>query len=199
MLKFEYMRMDLEQMAQYAFPNKALSKYSGKELAIASLAILAVGGVLLSVIAAPNLGLLFKHFKADTRNERWRIYQRLKRLEKDGYIKKSGRYYAPTPKGELLLNKAQFAQSKKHPVQWDGKWHFVMFDLPAKHLRARTDLRHFLQNLGYRRYQNSVYIHKYQHQSLIEQFCGLYGIRDFVNFVTATHCDNEQWVRSIVK
>mgnify|MGYP001564366787 CR=1 FL=1 len=192
-------RIDLQRAVEYAFPEKPLGEYSAKELTVATLGYLAIGTLLVSAIAVPGLSHAFKLFGVKTRNERWRLYQRLKRLEADGLIVRSGKYYVPSAKGQRLLTRALLAQQKRKPKRWDGRWHLVMFDLPAKHLRARTDLRNFLKELGFFHYQHSIYLHKFDMRATVEQFCELYGIREHVNFAIVLAYDNEQWVRSILK
>lgn len=180
-----------KSLQERIFPAKALAEYSGKELTIALLGLLAAGTVLVALITAPNLALLFKHFGATSRKEQYRLYRKLTYLERAGYVHKSGAYFVPTGKGATLLQKSVLkAKASVSKRAWDGKWHLVLFDLPATHARSRQDMRRFLTDIGYVHYQHSVFVHKFNFQSEVEKFCALYGVRPYVNFITATNFDN---------
>ena len=173
------------------FPQKPVAEYSGKELTVALLALLAGGVVVVSMIAAPGLTHVFAHFSAKSKHERYRIYNRLTKLEKSGYVHKSGHYFVPAPKGVVLIRKSMLrARTKTGVKRWDGRWHIVLFDLPRTHAPSRQDLRHFLLDIGYVHYQHSVFVHKFDFKKEVEEFCALYGVRAFVNFITATAFDN---------
>jgi CRISPR-associated endonuclease Cas2 len=73
--------------------------------------------------------------------------------------------------------------------RWDGKWYFIMFDIPGKMERPRKALRARLHELGYRSYQNSVFVHKHDLRKYVEPFCEFYGIQKHIRFITAVHVD----------
>ncbi len=173
------------------FPQKPLGEYSGKELTVALLALLAGGALLVTMMAAPGLTHVFAHFSAKSKRDRYRIYNRLTKLEEAGYVHKSGNYFVPAPKGVTLIRKAMVrARTKATSNRWNGLWHIVVFDLPKEHARSRQDLRHFLLDIGYVHYQQSVFVHKFDFKKEVEEFCSLYGVRPYVNFITATSFDN---------
>lgn len=176
---------------EYLLPKKPLAEYSGKELTVALLVLLAGGTLLVTMIAAPGLTHVFKHFGAVSKKDKYRLYHRLTELERAGYMHASGNYFVPTPKGVALIKKSLArAQARAKCAPWDGLWRMVMFDLPREHAAARQDLRHFLIDIGYVHYQHSVFVHKFDFQKEVEAFCALYGIRQFVNFMTVTTFDN---------
>ncbi len=190
------MKIDLNKVAGVLFPDKPLHEYSGKELGLATLGLIAGGALMISLITAPNLAKLFTRFGAKEKSEQWRLYQRIKRLEEKGYIAREGRWYAPTAKGERFIAEA-LLRKKPTTRRWDGRWHMVIFDLPAKHARARFDLNAFLREVGFVHYQKSVFVHQHDVRAQVAQFCDLYGIGEYVNFVTASHFDNEVWLKSL--
>jgi len=49
----------------------------------------------------------------------------------------------------------------KKTSQWDRKWRIVFFDIPEKHRRARDALREKLKEIGFREFQQSVFIQPY--------------------------------------
>ena len=107
-------------------------------------------------------------------------------LERSGYVEKTFRTYALSEKGKRLLTEDAVWNLKPPTVKgWDGEWHIVLFDIPGKKERARQALRARLQELGYKPYQNSVFVHKQNLRTLIEKFAAFYGIRGNVRFMIA--------------
>lgn len=62
-----------------------------------------------------------------------------------------------TKKGVDKALMASF-RADPRPKRKDGKWIMVMFDIPQKHPKARLLLRSVLENLGYKMFQQSVWV-----------------------------------------
>ncbi len=62
----------------------------------------------------------------------------------------------------------------------DGKWLMVIFDIPQKHPKARGLLRSILQNLGYKMFQQSVWITPYDVSEKTEKLLQFYSLDEYV-------------------
>jgi len=191
--------MDISDALDRAFEplQKPLTEWGGREYTIALLSVIATGTIAISVLAAPNLVQVFTLFKAKNRKERYRISARMRQLERSGYIEKTKKQYVLTRKGETRLNE-EYVWGMKPPIpkQWDHRWHFVAFDIPGEKRfeRSRQALRARLFELGFVRHQDSLFVHRYDMRTTIEQFAVFYGIEKFLTFIVATKIDNEQAV-----
>ena len=63
---------------------------------------------------------------------------------------------------ESLRDKSTQKQKK-----WDGRWRVVLFDIPERRRGARNRLRVFMQEYGFVRLQDSVWIYPYDCEDLI--------------------------------
>jgi DNA-binding transcriptional regulator PaaX len=61
----------------------------------------------------------------------------------------------------------------------DGKWLMVMFDVPEKIKRSRNLLRSILQNLGYKKFQHSVWVTPYDVIEATEKALALHSLDQY--------------------
>ena len=80
--------------------------------------------------------------------------------------------------------------SIKEPTHWDGKWRMVMFDVPENLKQVREALRMHFENMGFYKFQKSVFVHPFPCESEIEYILEFYQARRYVRFITATEVDN---------
>ena len=78
----------------------------------------------------------------------------------------------------------------KNPGHWDKKWRMVMFDVPERLKRVREALRMHFKNMGFYKFQKSVFVHPHPCDSEIEYIMEFYNARKYVRFVVATEIDN---------
>ncbi|MBU3942839.1 hypothetical protein KKA24_02555 [Patescibacteria group bacterium] len=90
--------------------------------------------------------------------------QFINHLKVKGYIKESGlkaeKGILLTKKGEqkaLGLNCKLIEKEKRK----DGKWIMIMYDIPEKKRSLRVFLRRDLMSLGYKKFQNSIWVCPY--------------------------------------
>ncbi|PIQ69468.1 MAG: CRISPR-associated endonuclease Cas2 [Candidatus Tagabacteria bacterium CG_4_10_14_0_2_um_filter_40_13] len=79
----------------------------------------------------------------------------------------------------------------KKPKQWDKKWRVVLFDIPDNRKKSRETLRFHLKNLGFYKFQESVFVHPYNCKDEIDYLIEFYDLRRFVRFIIADSIDNE--------
>lgn len=107
----------------------------------------------------------------------------LRRLEQAGYLERIERgdkvLYRLTDGGRRRVNRYVFSKKK-----WDGKWRMVVFDIPEKRRRARVVLRERLLELGFRQFQESVWIGPFDVLEEVRDLRDEYRIQDYVKLLT---------------
>ncbi|MEK7664322.1 MAG: CRISPR-associated endonuclease Cas2 [Patescibacteria group bacterium] len=71
----------------------------------------------------------------------------------------------------------QIQEKKKRK---DGKWIMITFDIPQKHQKARNLLRSVLKNLGYKMFQQSVWVTPYDVSDKTERLLQFYSLEKYV-------------------
>ena len=134
----------------------------------AILSALAIGGIGLVAITAPNMLQLLKRIDPDwivKRDPKRRIRETVGRLKEKGFVefvKKDGRTRLTiTNKGRKRFNSLVLNGSLPRPKHWDRKWRLVIFDIPEKKRSIRVRARTIVSNFGFTRLQNSVWAFPY--------------------------------------
>jgi DNA-binding transcriptional regulator PaaX len=104
-----------------------------------------------------------------------------------------------TNKGKSKILTYHFQKMKINKKNWDGKWRFVMFDIPEKIKKGREALREKLKELGFRELQKSVFVIPYKCEKEIEFLIEFFQLRKYVRFGTIDSIDNELHLRQIFK
>lgn len=134
------------------------------------LVAVAFGGVALMV---PQAAQLLKYFPGHKKGARFNYQTKtaLGRLSAKGcivFVEENGKRYARiTEKGKQMLQmeteKVAIAKKRK----WDRRWRVVIFDIPERRKSVRTRLRRFMDEYGFVRLQDSVWIYPYDCEDLI--------------------------------
>lgn len=66
---------------------------------------------------------------------------------------------------------------------WDGLWRIVIFDIPEKEKKQRDGLREKLKELGFGKWQNSVYISPFNVKKEVSEFLKSQGLNEYVIFL----------------
>ena len=85
------------------------------------------------------------------------LKQSFKRMIDQGLVVKRDEKFVVSEKGKLFFRK-HFPNSRKVKKAWDGKWYFVMFDVPVKFDRKRRILRSLLREYMFYPLQKSVWV-----------------------------------------
>ena len=83
----------------------------------------------------------------------------------------------------------------KKPAKWDGEWRVVIFDIPERFKKAREALRNKLEDLGFIKLQESVFVFPYKCEDEIDFIVEVFQIRPFVRFVKAKSFTNEEQLK----
>ena len=98
-------------------------------------------------------------------------------------------------KKRALTYRIRYARIKV-PVQWDGKWRIVLYDIPEDERESRDAFRDHLTQLGLRKLQHSAGISPFDCKNEIDFFIELLGLRKYARFIVADSIDDEiYWKR----
>ncbi len=158
------------------------------------LKIIGHGAVLVSLFAAPNIGLALKPFlqgKDPYERRKWerrRVKAALERLREQRYVRYAERgkktYLVIIERGKQRLRQFEFDTLvlPGKPKRWDGKWRIVVFDIPETRQRERKTLRQKLEALGFLPLQKSVFVYPYPCEDEVDFLC------QFLDVDRYTHC-----------
>src|SRR5579864_1971248 len=102
---------------------------------------------------------VYSFIKKHYRNESYRkIYTQLYQLEKRGYLErykhKDLEFLRISEKGEIAISTLQ--------KERDNKWRMIIFDIPEDKRGIRDLLRTKLRQLGFKKWQNSIWVTPYK-------------------------------------
>jgi DNA-binding transcriptional regulator PaaX len=107
--------------------------------------------------------------------------------EKDGKIK-----VVITEAGKKNILRYKMDEMEiKIPLNWDGYWRIVMFDIPERRKFARDALRRKLKELGFKELQKSVFIFPYPCRNEIDFIVEVFDIRPYVRYAELKEITNE--------
>lgn len=104
----------------------------------------------------------------------------LKRLRERGlidFVSDQQLVFRLTDQGK---DKALWERIRYGDEKWDGKWRLVIWDIPEKRRVARDLLRFKLKQLGFKKWQKSVWASKVNCTKLLRDFIKQVGIEDWV-------------------
>jgi CRISPR/Cas system-associated endoribonuclease Cas2 len=156
----------------------------------ATLALIAIGGVLTLGVMAPGvfgeltrMAYRRKKEKYDRYREVWQRFYLLKQKGNLDFVKEENGYsvYRLSKKGREKIKKFIFDEFFiRRPERWDGKWRLVIFDIPESQNKARWALRRKLKDLGFYQCQKSAWIHPFPCLEEIEFLKDILNIKPFV-------------------
>ncbi len=89
----------------------------------------------------------------------------------------------------------QLLNYKMNNKRWDGRWFLVFFDVPEKQRNKRDYLRKFLNQLGFYRYQKSVYLFPYECESEVKLIKKIVEGAKYVKYIIAEKIEDEDEVK----
>ncbi len=92
---------------------------------------------------------------------------------------------------EYDLDKIKISNNEK----WDGKWRFLMFDIPEGRKNAREAFREKLKQLGFFQFQKSVWVYPHQCQDEIDFISEVFEIAPYITILTVK-IDDDKPLRS---
>ncbi|OHB10913.1 MAG: CRISPR-associated endonuclease Cas2 [Candidatus Zambryskibacteria bacterium RIFCSPLOWO2_12_FULL_45_14] len=167
------------------------------ELQEVILATVATVGVIGIGLLAPNVvGALSKLGVIPHSRENEVIKSTASRLRKKGLLVFENGHYSLTETGEKILRRWQASDYKvKQPKKWDKKWRVIIFDIPEKKRAIRTEVRRILTEAGFRRLQDSVWVHSYDCEDVIGLMKTDLGIGKDLLYMIVDQVENDHHLR----
>lgn len=167
----------------------------------AMLAAVVLGGVVLVAATIPNAAQLLKFFPGFKKGAKFNYKTKsvLGRLADKGYvefIEENGKRRARiTEKGEQMLQfeTEKVAMAKKR--RWDRRWRIVIFDIPERRKNVRTNIRRFMQEYGFVRLQDSVWIYPHDCEDLIALAKANFRIGADMLYMIVERLENDKHLR----
>jgi len=162
-----------------------------------------LGAIVIVGTIAPNIfGVLNKSGFTKKKYNPGRFTERIKYLRRRNLIA-----VKDNPDGTLTVELSERGRkfflkynlddiSVKPMKRWDGKWRFVMFDIPDKFKKASNALRNKLKDMGFYQFQKSIWVHPYPVRDEIEFVCNVFNVREYVNVGEISKLDDEEMLRS---
>jgi len=169
----------------------------------ALLATVALAGVVLVAAVAPSLPLALNKLPAIKRAKlRYQYRTVLGRLVVQGHIvfeKRDGKQYARiTELGRKALafeqEKARLSDTKKR--RWNGRWRVIIFDIPERRRQTRDRLRNLMQETGFVRLQDSVWVFPYDCEDFISLVKAELKIGSAILYMVVEHIENDKHLRA---
>lgn len=107
----------------------------------------------------------------------------IRRLEQKGFLEKSERGFAITPRGLKKVKIMSIENDNWTQKKWDGYWKLVIFDVPEEKKNVREMLRGFLVRKGFYRLQDSVFISPFADLDALNFIRHEYGVSKNVNIL----------------
>ena len=96
-----------------------------------------------------------------------------------------------TENGREVLLRFNYEDLKvKTPKIWDRNFRVIVFDIPETKRSARDSLREKMKELGFIRFNDSVWVYPYPCQKEIDFIANYWGIGKYVHFILASDITN---------
>ncbi len=163
---------------------------------------IAIGGIVAVGVIAPNvLGAMGKVGLLGSNQKKQNIKKSLSRLIQHGYAELTTEYGQKrlqlTQKGQryaALLGEGKLAPKK--PKRWDKKWRILIFDIPEKRRKIRTQTRATFVTLGFYRLQDSVWVYPYDCEDLVTLFKADFHIGKNLLYIVADTIEHDLPLRT---
>ncbi len=168
----------------------------------AILTTLLIGGMI-AMGAAPRLDLL-KLLGARKRNPyrlKYQVNETLLRLTRKGlvtFMLKDGRKFARlTPAGiqRLKLEQEKVALLLQRKKRWDKRWRVIIFDIPERRRGMRGRLRAIMQECGFVRLQDSVWVYPHDCEELTVLLKAELKAGSSVLYMVVEKIENDGWLK----
>ena len=162
--------------------------------------LLFAGGLALGLARNPrSQKYVFEKLKKEWKEvDRKYLYRIVKEFQEDRLVDYSEKENGTvemvlTEKGKRMVLKFDIDKIKiKKPIEWDGKWRMVFFDVPERRRAERNILRNKLKELGFGEIQKSVFIHPFPCLDEINFITEYFQLRNLVRYGEMTNISNEE-------
>ena len=122
-----------------------------------------------------------------------RYGDRLKDLEKRGYIKIASDSIEITKKGKI------HRLEKSNDQATDGKWRMLSWDIPESMSLQRNQFRRSIKRIGYKQVQKSLWACPFTRADEIDLIIDEYGVRKYVAYFVVEKTDIQEHLLKLFK
>lgn len=127
-----------------------------------------VAGLVSIALVAPNvIGAMVKLGLIQSPRQGEVIGRASDRLVRKGLMEWRDGKLRLTSKGERELLELELRAHTKRVRRWDKKWRVLIFDIPERRKGLRQKVRNTLQDIGFVRLQDSVWVYPYDCEDLM--------------------------------
>jgi|GEM_PF-3375326 len=131
--------------------------------------------------------------KENKKFNKLRLERTINSLKRKELIEVKNEQIELTNKGSFELLKVSLEQlTIIKPLVWDRLWRLVSYDIPKDIGWKRDELRNFLQNAGFCKINDSLYIHAYPCEKQIKYIKEILQLHEFMNFFTVKEIENDK-------
>ena len=183
-------------------PIKMRHQERAQQIGIIILGCVAAAGFVAAAVAMPSIAALAKFFPKQSDWERRQHTTRaMRRLLHRGLIEECRRGrtvgFRLTDRGRERLARHELAHANTpHAKKWDGKWRFVIFDIPERRRYLRDHLRAHFQRLGLNPIQKSVWLFPHPCQDIVNLLKVNLGLGRNVQYLTAESFEDREEEKS---
>ena len=168
----------------------------------ALLTTLLIGGMI-AIGAAPRINIL-KLLGNKKRNQyrlKHQVNDALIRLSRKGlvaFVIKEGRKFARlTPAGSqrLKLEQEKAALLLQRKKRWDKRWRVIIFDIPERRRGVRSRLRAIMQECGFVRLQDSVWVYPHDCEDLTVLMKAELKTGSSILYMVVEKIENDAWLK----
>lgn len=167
----------------------------------AMLVAVVLGGVVVVAATIPNAARLLKYFPGYKKGAKFNYQAKsaLGRLAAKGLVtfveENDKRFARITEKGERILQMETERVEITKKRKWDRRWRVVIFDIPERRKSVRASLRRFMNEYGFVRLQDSVWIYPYDCEDLIALAKANFRVGADVLYMIVERLENDKYLR----
>lgn len=157
-----------------------------------SLGIIGFNVSIASYSIKPSWKKLYTVMNANSRSTQYRLRQQIKRLEGNGIIQLEKNEYRLSARGKRLLKERALRGNAPAKSNWDGRWRFVSYDIPAEKSRVRNPFRNTLKSWGFYLVQKSLWVFPWECTDEVTALAHSMDIAPFIICMSTHHIPMEQ-------
>ena len=147
--------------------------------------------------AAPNAQAALEKLTDLTHHDSQKVLHELRRQQLISTSRDGGKIvFQLTTKGLHRLQRLRMSElSVPEPKKWDGHWRVVMFDVPTRHNRRRTNFTRLLKQMGFSMLRDSVWVYPHECFEQLDELTAYCGLQQFVTYAEINRLDSGSTAR----
>jgi phenylacetic acid degradation operon negative regulatory protein len=120
------------------------------------------------------------------------------RAKKVGYLEsieeKNKENLMLTTKGSIKILKLLLSDKKE---KWDESWRILIFDIPERKRKTRDAFRKILAEMGFKKYQISVWICPYDRTNELEMIIDEFNLKPYIQYFISKSVSDEEKLKKM--